>query len=183
MLSLGSLARAGPAEARVFRLLRVFAGAPRLHRSTFAADAEAAARGFAVGEAGGAAQVVHATEVHLAEGGAGDVLEAERGSRLVDGVGGFDGARLEVHHQMAGVEQGFAVVLVVQDAAAAIRRVRVNQTQRQHVAALAFVAPHRVAAAWAQGGGRLRFPRRFRSTRSWGTGATFPLAKRGCPRG
>ena len=74
-------------------------------------------------------------------------------SGLLMAIGGLDGARLEIHHQMAGVEQGFAVVLVVQDAAAAVRRVCVNQTQRQHVAALAFVAPHRVAAAWAQGVG------------------------------
>ena len=135
------------AETAVFGLLLVIGGASRLHRAALAANPEAAARRLAAGEAGGAAQIVHAPEVHLPKGGAGDVLEAERRFRARQRVCGLNGFLLEVHDQMAGVEQRFAVVLLVQYPAAVVGGGGMHHAQRQHVAALAFIGPHGVAAA------------------------------------
>ena len=109
-------------------------------------ESEAGGSGLSCGSPAG---IVHPSEVHLLEGGRADVLEAEGRLRVRQGVGGLDGFLLEIHHQMAGVKQRLAVVLVVQNSAALVRGGGMRHPQRQPVAALAFVASHGLAAARA----------------------------------
>ena len=77
-----------------------------------------------------------------------DILESEGlfGIRGCKGTG--NGFRVEVRHQLPGIEQGLTVVALVHDAAESVLRGRMDQAQAQHVPALSGVAPQGVPATW-----------------------------------
>ena len=136
---------------RAGRSVPGFVVAVLLHRAATPADAEAVARQREPGERDRLAAGVEAPEVHLAEGRRLDVLEAERRVRVRDRPGALDGGGLEVGRDLARVEQRLAVVAVVRDAGAPVGRRGAHHPQGEHLAALAGVGPHRVAAAGAGG--------------------------------